>query len=111
LVGLVNAPKRCPRDVISSLRAFLKYKYSRTAFLLSSATNMASFRDHRVIIASLFLPNTVALTGTPLEDTELSYFPEQDTVTTPPLLTPPPLPRSPATPLRSIVEDMTVKVA
>ncbi|KAF8512946.1 alpha-trehalose-phosphate synthase [Hysterangium stoloniferum] len=66
---------------------------------------MASYRDHRVIIVSLFLPNTVALAT---DSTELSYFPDQDTVPTP-LLSQSTITRTPTSPLLSIVEDLTVK--
>lgn len=72
---------------------------------------MTSFREHRVIIASLFLPNTVALTSDVSEtSSEISYA--LQTPATPALLTPAiPLSRPAATPLLSIVEDLTVKVS
>ncbi|GJJ09322.1 hypothetical protein Clacol_003544 [Clathrus columnatus] len=69
---------------------------------------MTSFRDHRVIIASLFLPNTVALSSDISEtSSEVSYSPVPPT---PSLLTPTlQVVRPPNTPLLSIVEDLAVK--
>lgn len=77
---------------------------------------MSSFRDHRVIIASLFLPTTAALSNDNSESSsEISYVPEEPS--TAPLLSPMPATpkpskstRIPHTPLRSIVDDLTVKV-
>ncbi|KAF8508074.1 glycosyltransferase family 20-domain-containing protein [Gautieria morchelliformis] len=77
---------------------------------------MSSFRDHRVIIASLFLPTTAALsTDSSESSSEISYVPEEPSSA--PLLSP--MPASPGlaasktrishTPLKSIVDDLTVK--
>ncbi|KAF8575194.1 glycosyltransferase family 20 protein [Ramaria rubella] len=74
---------------------------------------MSSFRDHRVIIASLFLPTTAALSSDHSESSsEISFVSEKPATT--PLLSP--MPASPktksrisSTPLKSIVDDLTVK--
>lgn len=96
------------------------HKYKKEEFPLPSLDSpfsllyppsvMTSFRDHGVIIASLFLPNTVALTSDASEtNSEASYFHQASAA--PSLLSPAIPARTPGTPLLSIVDDLTVKVS
>lgn len=82
------------------------------ASLSSPSTTMSSLRHHRVIIASLFLPNTTILGDS------APPSPRDESVSPTPAFVPPtpgaarqPLLSRPSVPLKSIVEDLRDKVS